>query len=257
MGIALRNPDFLLGLSSDSATVADGAVMVVSPTNNSACALPTAANTRARVLGLCRLGYDGTKQGSIELATSGVYPCIALGAIARGDAVVVGNASGHVQAYSVSTPPDASVVGVAMEAAASTERVAVLLLRDALRNGSVTAFVADGAITTSTIVVTSATTDNRVRAPAGADPTSGVVGAALNTVTDGQTVYVVTHGPASVTMASNVTRGDFVAVNGTTGQGKTAALGAGVNTHVVGVALASASGGAAGLVMVAPNRIQG
>lgn len=243
-------------LSCDSANVLEGAVLVQGASNDT-CALPSVASSREAILGLAVSAGLTSANGQMTIAAPGcVFPGIAAGTITRGDVLVVGGATGTVVAVSQTTPPDATRVGVAMESAVSGSRVAILIGADSPPRGAVVPFVANGAITANTIVV--ASTSSRAAAPGSADPTSGVLGVALNTVADAATVYVVVSGVANVTdSGSGVTAGNNIAVAGTGGTGKTAAPSAGANTMCVGTALATVAASGTIPVLVNPFVMQG
>ena len=254
MGIALRNPGHLLPLLCDSASVLDGAVLVQGASNDT-CALPSAANTRAQILGLAIVSGNSTANGPITLATNGAYPGIAGGSITRGDLLVVAGATGTVQSASLSTPPDASIVGVALESASSGERVAILIGASQRFSGVVLPFTASGAITANTIVIAG---NGVATAPGGANPTAPVLGVALNTVADGATVYVCVSGRAAVTdSGSGVTANARITASGTGGLGVAAAPAGGTNVAIVGIALATTAASGSIPVLVAPSTYQG
>lgn len=254
MGTALRNPGHILSLACDSANVLDGAVLVQGASNDT-CALPSAANTRAQILGLATVSGNSTANGPISLATNGIYPGIAGGSITRGDVLVVAGATGTVQSASLSTPVDASVVGVAMESASSGERVAILIGAKQRFSGVVLPFTASGSITANTIVIAG---NGVATAPGGASPTAPVLGVALNTVTNGQTVYVCVSGYATVTdSGSGVTANARITAAGTNGLGLAAAPSSGVNCAIVGIALATTAASGSIPVLVAPSTFQG
>ena len=254
MATANRNPGHTLPLLCDSANVLEGAVLVQGASNDT-CALPAAANTRAPILGLAYVAGSTSANGPMSVVTNGVYAGIAGGTIARGDLLVVGGTTGTVTAASLSTPVDASIVGVAMESASSGERVALLIGANQRFSGVVLPFTASGSIAANTIVIAG---NGVAVAPGGASPTSPILGVALNTVTNGQTVYVVTSGYAGVTdSGSGVTANDRITASGTTGLGLTAAPSSGVNCAVVGIALATTVASALIPVAVMPSTTQG
>lgn len=255
MGTALRNPGQLLSMLCDSASVAAGAVLVQGASNDT-CALPSAANTRAKVLGLAYQAGSSSANSAISIVSNGVWAAVAGGTITRGDVLVVGGATGTVISASISTPADAAVVGLALESAVSGENVAVLIGERPRMGGVVLPFVANGAITANRIVV--ASTGAKVAMPGGADPVEGVVGVAANAAADTETVYVIVSGYATVTdSGSGVSAGDNLAVAGTTGTAKNAAPSAGVNSMVVGTCLTTTSASGSIPVLVNPFLMQG
>lgn len=255
MGTALRNPGQTISLLCDSASVAEGAALFQGAANDSV-KLPGAANSREKFIGLAYAAGSSSVNGSISVILNGVWAATASGAITRGDKVVVAAATGTVSAEALTTPPDATRIGIALESVADGERVSILIGTQPSGRGVVQAFVADGAIVASTIVVAAGA--SKAKVAAGADPTEGVLGVALNSVADGAVVYVCTNGIATVTdSGSGVTFGDNIAVAGATGLGKTAAPAGGTNSMCVGTALATASASAAITVAVNPFMFQG
>lgn len=247
MGTAMRNPGQIIGYGCESATVAVGAVLVQGAADD-AVKLPSGANSTEAVIGLCYQAVSTTDPNA-SAVINGVWQGIASGAITRGDKLVIANSSGHVASASASTPPNASIVGRALESVSNGEDVAILIGGDSLDAGLVLPFTASGSIAANTIVVAG---NGVAAAPGGADPVSGVIGVALNSVTNGQTVYVQVAGRASVTdSGSGVSGGANIAVAGTNGYGKTAAPSTGANTMCVGTALATTS--ASGLIPVLIN----
>lgn len=254
MGIALRNPGHTLPLTCDSANVLEGAVLVQGAANDT-CALPSAANTRAQILGLAYVSGSTSANGAMSVVTNGVWPGIAGGSITRGDLLVVAGTTGTVQSASLSTPPDASIVGVAMESASSGERVAILIGASQRFSGVVLPFTASGAITANTIVIAG---NGVATAPGGASPTAPILGVALNTVANGATVYVCVSGRAAVTdSGSGVTANARITAAGTNGQGTTASPAGGTNCAIVGIALATTAASGSIPVLVAPSTYQG
>lgn len=252
----MRNPGQCVGFLCDSTSVLEGAVLVQGASNDTV-ALPSAANSRSRLVGLAYQAGSSTANEAITAVINGIFAGIATGTITRGDRLVIGGATGTVQAESLTTPPDATRVGYALESVSSGERVAVLIGEVPSFSGTVVKFTSSSAILANSIVVLTAA--STVGAPAGADPVAGVAGVALNATTgSGETVYVVTNGVASVTdSGSGVTLADKIAVAGATGLGKTAAPGAGANNFVVGSAMATTSASGSIPVLVNPFLMQG
>jgi hypothetical protein len=84
------------------------------------------------------------------------------------------------------------------------------------------------------------------------------VGVAAHAAADGETVYVIVSGYATVTdSGSGVSAGDNLAVAGTTGTAKNAAPSAGVNSMVVGTCLTTTSASGSIPVLVNPFLMQG
>lgn len=249
MGTANRNPGQVVALLCDSANVSEGAALVRGAANDSV-KLPGAANSRETFVGIAYQAGATSANKAISVILNGIFAATASGAITRGDKVVMAATTGTVSAESLTTPPDAVRVGVALESVVDGERVAILIGVQPAGRGVVIAFVADGAITANTIVVAAGA--SKAKVAAGADPTEGVLGIALNTVADGAVVYVCQGGVANLTdSGAGVGFGDNIAVAGATGLGKTAAPSTGVNTMCVGTALAATA--ASGTIPVAVN----
>lgn len=86
--------------------------------------------------------------------------------------------------------------------------------------------------------------DNNVALPSGADITAGIVGLAKSSLTAAGPVDIVLPGNIFPGIASgSISRGDKLAVADNTGKVKTASIGAGTNTMIVGTALAAAADG--------------
>lgn len=255
MGTALRNPGQVIGLLCDSANVAEGAALFQGASNDTV-KLPSAANSREKFIGIAYAAGSTSANKPVSVIINGVFAATASGAITRGDKVVIAAATGTVSSEALTTPPDATRIGIALESVADGERVAILIGTQPGGRGTVIAFVASGAITANTIVVAAGT--SKAKVAAGADPTKGVLGVALNSVADGETVYVCTNGVASVTdSGAGVTFADHIAAAGATGLGKTAAPATGANDMVVGVALATTAASGSIPVMVNPYLMQG
>ena len=255
MGTAFRNPGQVVSMLCDSASVAAGAVLVQGASNDT-CALPGAANTRAKVIGIAYQAGSSSANSAISVIVNGIWAAVAGGTITRGDVLVVGGTTGTVISASISTPADAAVVGLALESAVSGESVAVLIGDRPRSAGTVMVFTANGAITANRAVV--ASTGAKVAMPGGADPTSGVIGVALAAAADGEPVYVMTHGYALVTdSGSGVTAGNNLAIAGATGTVKTAAPSTGANTFCVGTALTTTAASGSVPTLVRPFMMQG
>jgi len=114
--------------------------------------------------------------------------------------------------------------------------------------------VAEGAV-----LVQSTATDEYVTLPAGADITGpGVIGLAMSALTAAGMVDVAIVGDIFPAIANgSITRGDKLAIASSSGDVKTAAIGAGTNTFIVGTALESASTGERVACLINPYLMQG
>lgn len=244
-------------LACDSATVLEGAVLVQGASDDT-CALPTGASSSQPLLGLAvYAGSAGAGQQMTIAAPGSVWPGIAAGTIARGDRLVIGGATGTVVSASLTTPANATVVGVALESAISGSRVAILVGSIPAFSGTVLKMVAGVGGTAANAIVMAA--NGTAVLPGGASPTAAVIGVALNTAIAGADVYVVTSGSCVLTCGSGagVTANDYITASGAGGLGLTAAPAGGTNCAVVGVALTTTAANGAITVLVAPSRIQG
>lgn len=260
MATAARFPgDDLFSLTCDTASVLEGAVLVQGASNDT-IALPSAASSRSKVIGLAYQAGSSSTNDAITIVPPGrVWPGIAAGTITRGDIVVVGGATGTVVSRTLATPPDASIVGVAMESAVSGSRVAILI-------GATGGFSAGGTVLTMTAGVGGVTANAACMAaadtavlPGGASPTAALLGISLNTAAAGATCYVVISGSCVMTCGAGagVTANDRLTVSGAGGLGLTAAPGAGTNCAIVGIALTTTLANGAITVAVMPSTIQG
>ena len=151
----MRNPGQCVGFLCDSTSVLEGAVLVQGASNDTV-ALPSAANSRSRLVGLAYQAGSSTANEAITSVINGIFAGIATGTITRGDRLVIGGATGTVQAESLTTPPDATRVGYALESVSSGERVAVLIGEVPSFSGTVVKFTSSSAILANSIVVLTA-----------------------------------------------------------------------------------------------------
>jgi uncharacterized Zn-binding protein involved in type VI secretion len=93
MGTAFRNPGQVVSMLCDSASVAAGAVLVQGASNDT-CALPSAASTRAKVVGIAYQAGSSSANSAISIVVNGVWAAVAGGTITRGDVLVVGGTTG-------------------------------------------------------------------------------------------------------------------------------------------------------------------
>lgn len=255
MGTAFRNPGQQVGMLCESASVAAGAALVQGSVNDSV-ALPSVANTNARFIGLAYEAGSSSANRNISVVLNGVWAATASGTITRGDRLVIASTAGAVASESLTTPPNATRIGVALESVTTGQTVSVLIGANAPAfSGTVLKMTASGAILANSIVKFS---NGFALAPAGASPTTAIGGVALNAAADGETVYVVTSGVAVVTdSGAGVTANDYITAGGATGLGLTAAPAGGTNCAVVGIALTTTAASGAISVSVSPSRIQG
>lgn len=253
-GTSRRAPGQGIVSFTADATITDGQVVLQGASDNS-CRLPTGATDTGIVLGIAKVEGGGSiaaNQG-VDVVLDGVQAATASGAIAKGDRVCIANSSGNVKkaGYGVFS---AGVVGYALEAAASGEKVAVLIVPNARPNLVIEAFTSDGACTANYAVKVGGANDKV--AIATADPVAGLVGVALNTTADGETVYVCISGVVPVVSVSNITRGTNVTI-GTGGAVKPSAPSTGVNAQNLGTAMSSATAPATANILVTVNMMQG
>lgn len=255
MGIADRNPGQLVPFNCASANVAEGAVLVMGATND-VVKLPTAASSSEALVGLAAYPWSSSANSPVDAVVNGVWPGIAAGTITRGDRVVVGGATGTVVSESLTTPANATRVGVALESVTTGARVAILIGNVPSFSGAVLKMVAGVGGTTANCLVIAG--NGTAVLPGGGSPTAAILGVALNTALAGETVYVVTSGTAVVVdSGSGVNANDFITAAGTNGKGLTAAPAGGTNCSVVGIALTTTAANGNITVAVSPSRIQG
>lgn len=128
-GTAMRHPGLMIPYSCDNSGVVAGSVLVPSPTNADAVALPAAANATS-VVGLAyQKGDPSNANQMIEVVRTGVWPGVtyAGGGITAGQYLVVSSSAGDLQPVTSATPPLAAVVGQAQETTNAGETVSVLL----------------------------------------------------------------------------------------------------------------------------------
>lgn len=245
--------------------VAGGQVVIGSVTTAGRVRLPQ-AGFREAVAGVVARPDGSTATSaagravSVQFTGTARVRALPTATIAIGDLVVVASTAGEVATISLALAQSA-VVGIALSAvtnAASGQMVLVELIPEASNSVQIVPMVANAAIGANLIVVADPAVDLRVNLPAGADPTSGVLGVSLTAAAGAaSTLLVCTKGPASLISGGNLTRGANVAVFGAAGSGKVAAPAAGTNTHCVGTALQATTAPAQGLVMVNPFMFQG
>jgi len=255
MGLSMRAPGQGIITLTAEATITDGNVVIGGAADDK-CKLPAGTAADVAVLGIAKVEGGGSVASGypVDVVVNGVWPAKASGAITRLDRVAIANSAGDVKRanYGIGLP---MIVGYALESAADGERVAVLIMPRAMPGLLITPFTADGAITANTIVKVGSADDKVAKGTA--DPTTAQIGVALNTVADGGTVYVCTHGVVPVTTQGNLAKNDPVTVGDAAGGAKKANPGAGTNAGLVGHAVAAATAPAACNVLVAPSIMQG
>jgi hypothetical protein len=256
MALSNRAPGQGIVTLTAEATIADGCVVMQGAADDK-CKLPTGAASDFAYLGIAKREGGGSYSSGqgVDVVLAGVYPGIASGTITRFDRLTVASSTGNVKTASLGTPATA-YVGYALESASDGERVAILITPEKLPGLVVNTYVADGAITANTAVKIGGA--NGKAATATADPTSGLLGIALNTVADGGTVFVACNGSVvpCITQA-NVTRSNNVTVGDANGGIKPAAPASGVNVQILGVATASATAPATALIHIGISMMQG
>lgn len=125
--ITLRNPDFIVSLYCESATVAEGAVVVVGAADFNV-KLPAAADPDPASVCIVGLAKNAlTAVGALDVVTSGVFPGVAAASITRGQPLTVANTAGGVKPAAPAGGANVGVIGWALESASSGERVAILI----------------------------------------------------------------------------------------------------------------------------------
>jgi hypothetical protein len=263
MAYSMRAPGVGIISLVATGTILDGSPVVATVAtangaNADGCAAAAGTVADGVILGLAVKDGGGsfTAGQGVNVAIDGVYPATAAGTITAGQKVVASTTAGSVAAWTPALS-HLPIIGVALEGAASGEKVAVLIAMG-LSPLSVVVPYTQGAsnITANTIVAVGAA-DNVV-APAGNAPTTGILGVALNTTTGaGQTVWVCISGPCQVASGAASSRGVSLTSNASA-QAITAAPSAGTNAAAVGIGLAAGAGSAALFnVQVSPHVFQG
>lgn len=122
-------------------------------------------------------------------------------------------------------------------------------------NGLTKNYVAEGAISAARIVKVGANDYGVLLAAAVSDKLLGVSTEDVDSAS-GERIDVIHEGIASLKLGGTVARGDFLTTDAS-GQGVTAAPGAGTNNQVIGKALISGVSGDIIPVLVAPSMMQG
>lgn len=243
-------------------TLSQGLVVVADASNAYGVKLP--ATMRERPVGIVNRpdgsSLVGTTGKAIDIQCTGLARVRVLTgvSISPGDELVVANTSGEVTKRSGITPAGTIFVGTALSTVSTAASGQMVLCALDLGNiPGVAKFTSDSAILANSAVVFSPDTNNRVKAPAGADPVSAVAGVALTAATGaGEEIEVCTHGPALLTAGTSWSRQDRIAIKGTGGDGKPVAVGAGANSMLIGHAMAATTAPATGLVFVSPDLYQ-
>lgn len=240
----------------DTASVVEGSALVASVANDQAVALPAAGEALGFV-GLALFAGSTSTGQTLQLVVGGYYLAVASGAVTRGDYLVIADSTGKLKTWNSSINGGA-IVAQAMESVTTGQRVYVKVFNSVPAQSLVTPFVAGTGGTTINCACVVGAADSAVILPSGADPTSGVVGIALNTVSAAGIAYVVTSGLASVKATSaGFTRGDNLAIGAAAGTLKLAAPSTGVNTMLVGTALGTAGANAVAAALIHPCLMQG
>ena len=202
------------------------------------------------------LTVDADLEISDRLHVERFRPVLRATGTGGGNHVVVGGATGTVVSESLTTPANATRVGIALESVTTGARVAILIGNVPSFSGTVLKMVAGVGGTTANCLVIAG--NGTAVLPGGGSPTAAILGVALNTALAGETVYVVTSGTAVVVdSGSGVNANDFITAAGTNGKGLTAAPAGGTNCSVVGIALTTTAANGNITVAVSPSRIQG
>jgi len=267
MSTSMRSPGRgILSLTAVGTILDGGPVVAAQATVNGAAAdgCAPAAGTPAdgAILGLAMKDGGGvpgsasfTSGQAVNVVVDGVYPSVAAGAITVGQKVVASVTAGRVAAWT-SALSGLPIIGVALETAAAGEAVAILVCMGLSPLSVVVPYTCGASAITANTVVAVGAADNVV-APAGATPTSGLLGVALNAATSGQTVYVCINGPCQVASGTASSRGANLTTNASA-QVVTAAPSAGTNNMCVGTGLAAGAGSAALFnIQVSPFVFQG
>jgi hypothetical protein len=237
--------------------------VVIQGSADGSCTAPLGGD-RVKVLGVALNGASAN--GVVDVCRAGITRCVASGVITRGDRVYVANTAGAVASFDTAqatTPPGVTFVGIALESVTDGQNVAVFLAIGAALDGRAfirTYVVGTGGCTANCIVVGGTGGDaGKAVLPAGAAPTSGILGVALSTQLATESVDVVVMGVAIVKAgdASITTAGMPLTAFGAAGTAKLAAPGAGTNAALLGISLGAITNGSTGPVAVMPSIMQG
>lgn len=126
-GTAMRAPQLIVSLNSSITATAgvEGSLVVLSTSANDTVALPGGAQPTTPLFGFL---YDSIKtdNGPAQVVVSGIWPGIAGASITAGDEVTSNGTDGKVQSVTaLGGGTNAGVIGLALNSAASGERVAV------------------------------------------------------------------------------------------------------------------------------------
>lgn len=260
MGTAIRQPGSTITSLTCNSVPVEGAVIVASTSADDQCNLPTSTILTKGFLGLCYQA-PAASGDTIDIVTAGYYPGVASGAITRNDFLMLAATTGTVKTWTPSAGPGQLIVGQALESVSDGERVGMVIFPGGKTApvGQVVELVAGvGGSTAGSIAVPSTATDSLAVLPAGADPTTPILGLFLNTVIAGGTALVQISGIGLATTGAAVTRGTYLTANGADGTVKTAAPAGGTNDAVLGTALDTAGGAAVAIrVHIQPGLKQG
>lgn len=132
MGTALRNPGQIIGLPCISASVADGAVLVLASGTDDTVQLPGSVPVVSGVIGLAKgvttAAASSSAPQAMDVVLNGIYAGNAGAAITRGQAVVVNSTAGDLRPYNALLDEALQIVGTALESVSSGDKVALNIL---------------------------------------------------------------------------------------------------------------------------------
>lgn len=125
MGLSFRHPGHIVPMVCESA-VRDGDVVIVGATGNQ-CAFPGGASPTSSLLGVVMRpdGSVATAGDTVDVVLSGIYPVRAGGTIVLNDLITSNGTDGTAKTETAGSGVLVGVIGVAIEAGVSGDRVAV------------------------------------------------------------------------------------------------------------------------------------
>jgi len=131
MGTSLRNPRGLISLKSGIVhATPEGSLVRLSTSADYTALLPGGASPTTPLFGLLYQATHPTLDNQpVEVVTDGVFPGIAGASITAGDLLTSNGTDGTVKPVAAGAGTNEAVIGEAMEAASSGERVAIFLMQ--------------------------------------------------------------------------------------------------------------------------------
>jgi hypothetical protein len=182
---------------------------------------------------------DVTSGEPVDIVVSGATK-VAYGANVTRGQLLTSDANGKAIPYAGKADANYRIIGVAAQSGVSGDIGSMIIVQSesALNDGLVKTYVADNAVTAGQVVKIG---DSDADCDVATADTDAIFGIALNSATQGSTVYVQVGGVADGTSSAAITRGAIVTAT-TAGKLVTASPVNGVDSRCVGIALETASG---------------